>query len=237
MHTGATTRARQSSTNKGTAERIVRTKTRWVQVVVSNVVRRPTGHLKTTSWWPVHLVFVLKAWRRKVAYGVGSRTSHFGKWICWRRRHVWVRHRITTERSVWVLCFLGTALGACVILCLGSLYVSFALEFGNEFLNDVDLEIMENVYQTESANAPNWDPRKQHTSNSLLRCEYTAELFKKITSVFLVIFHSDSNREFLGVHNFTDRSFETANVIVSHSQSPHLNLLAHAVHANAEGHG
>ena len=113
---------------------------------MSNVIRRPTGHLKTTSWWPIHLILVLETWRREVAHGVGTGASHLGKRVCWRRRHVSIRHRVTTEWSVWVLCFLGAALKACVVLCLGSLDISFTLEFRNEFLNNVGLEIMENIY-------------------------------------------------------------------------------------------
>jgi hypothetical protein len=233
MHTRVTTGASRQSPARKRIERV-----RRIQVVVSDAVRMPTRHLRTASWWSwsIHLVLVLKTWRREVAHGVRLGTSHLGKWDYRRRRHVWVRRRVTTEWSVWVLCFLSTALRACVVLCLSSLDIPFTLELRNEFLNDVDFEVMENIYKSESVNAPNSNTG-QHTRNSFLRCEHSAELFNKVTAVFLIVLDSDANREFLRVHNFANRSFETTNIIVSHSQSANLNLLAHAIHTNTKGHG
>jgi hypothetical protein len=98
--------------------------------------------LKTASWRPVHLVLILKAGRREVAHWCRPWTSHLREWIRWGLKRVWVWYRIATERTVWVLSFLSTALGACISFGFSCLDIAFALEFWDELLNDVDLEVM-----------------------------------------------------------------------------------------------
>lgn len=139
------------TTDKGPTEGIMRTQARRVQIVVADVVRGPSRNGEGVARGSVHLVLVLEAGGREVADGVGPRAGHLRERVDGRgrgRRHdvVWAAG-VAAEGPVRVLGLLGAALGAGVGFRLGGLDVAFALELWDELLDDVDLEVVEDVYR------------------------------------------------------------------------------------------
>jgi hypothetical protein len=57
---------------------------------------------------------------------------------------MWVR--ITAVRVVGVASFLGAAFGVGGRFGLGDLNIAFFLKLGDELLNNIDLEVVENIY-------------------------------------------------------------------------------------------
>ena len=60
----------------------------------------------------------------------------------------YVGRLIAAERAIGVLRFLRSALGACRFLglCVGGFDVSFFLELGDEFLHNLDFEVLQQIY-------------------------------------------------------------------------------------------
>jgi hypothetical protein len=125
----------------------MRTQARRVQIIVADVVRRPSGYGERVAPGSVDLVLVLEARGREVSDGAGLHAGHLREWVGRRRTHVQVRRGIAPDRPVGVLSLLGASLGAGVGFRLGGLDVAFALELGDEPLDDVDFEVVEDVWR------------------------------------------------------------------------------------------
>lgn len=143
MHARSATGTRKAAASEGAAEGIVGAQAWRVQVVVAYVEGRAAGH-DDAAWRAVHLVLVLEAGRREVGDGVGPGARHVRERVYGWRRDIGVRVG-SAEGPVGVLGFLGAALGAGGGFGFGGLDVAFALELGNELLDNVDLEVVEDI--------------------------------------------------------------------------------------------
>lgn len=212
----------------------MRTQTRWVQIIVADIVWRASGHRERVARGSVNLIFVLEAGGRKVSDGAGLHAGHLRERVGRRRTHVH-RRGIAPERPVGVLGLLGAPLGAGVGFRLGGLDVAFALEFGDELLDDIDFEVVEDVWRV-SANSWLVENGKR-TDDGLLRDKHPTELLSEITSILLAVIYSDAHRETARLHNVSNAALEPMNVLIPNGQAPDLNLAAHAIDTDDKLHG
>ena len=151
VHARGATGERQSATgNEGSPQRVVGPEARRVEVVVADVEGGAAvgeDDAGAGARGPVHLVLVVEAGGREVADG-GE-----GPWPGELGQRVWMRMRMrllglaAAEGAVRIARFLGAALGLSGLLGIAvvDLDVALALELGNELLDDVDLQVMENI--------------------------------------------------------------------------------------------
>lgn len=78
---------------------------------------------------------------------------------------------------------------------------------------------------------------RQHTDDGLLRDKHPTELLGEAAPVLLAVAHGDAHGETTGIHNVSNGALEAVDVLVPDGQAPDLDLAAHAVDADDEGHG
>jgi hypothetical protein len=202
---------------------------------VADVVRRPSGYGERVAPGSVDLVLVLEARGWEVSDGAGLHAGHLREWVGRRRTHVQVRRGIAPDRPVGVLGLLGASLGAGVGFRLGGLDVAFALELGDELLDDVDFEVVEDVWRVLVDSWLVEDGKR--TDDGLLRNKHPTELLRKVTSILLAVIYSDAHGETTRLHNISNAALEAVDVLVTDGQAPDLDLAAHAIDADDKLHG
>lgn len=186
---------------------------------MADVVRRASGHGERVAPGSVNLVLVLEARGREISDGAGLHASHLRERVGRRGTDVHVRRGIAPERPVGVLGLLGASLGAGVGFRLGGLDVAFALELGDELLDDVDFEVVEDV------------------DDGLLRDKHPTELLSEVAPILLAVIYSDAHGETTRLHNVPNAALEAVDVLVPNGQAPDLDLAAHAIDADDKPHG
>lgn len=200
-----------------------------VQVVVANVVWGASGHDEAAgaSGWAVQIVLVVEARRREVgSWCAGSRASHFWEGTGLRVRGV-RRSRIAAERRVGATRFLLPALGTGRLLGFGvdGLDVTFVLELGDELLDNLHLEVVEDI------------------SDGLVRDEEAAQLVGQAAAVLFLLAvvttgdELDAHGEVRCLNDVADGAVEAVNVVGADGEAADLDLGAHAVDAEDKVHG
>lgn len=150
VHTGGLARQGEATAGDAAPERVVGAQARWMQVVMADAVGRASRQDDARKRL-IELELILEAGRREVGHrGAGARTSHLGERIAGRQglTRKWL---LAMARMVWIAELLGAALRAGGFLGLGGFDAAFLLEFGNEFLHNLDFEGVKEVCKTTVA--------------------------------------------------------------------------------------